>query len=96
MVYGLPQAFGLRNDEGAKDGEFFYFSISALNTSSCGLLRFARNDSTPTLSLRGFEKAVAISVWYTVAHLTNHHCESRYLHTVIARTEGSWQSQYEV
>ena len=36
------------------------------------------------LSLRGFEKAVAISVWQP-PHPT---------HTVIARTEGSWQSQY--
>ena len=78
-----PLAFAMT--KGAKDGEFFYFSISALNTSGCGLLRFARNDSTPTVSLRGFEKAVAISVWDTVAHLTNHRCESRYLHTVIAR-----------
>ena len=31
----------------------------------CGLLRFARNDSTHTPSLRGLEKPVAISVWDT-------------------------------
>ena len=35
-------------------------------------------------SLRGFEKAVAISVWQP----------PRPTHTVIARTEGSWQSHY--
>ncbi len=39
MVYGLPQAFGLRNDEGGQGAVF---------TNS---------------SLRGFEKAVAISLW---------------------------------
>ena len=27
MVYGLPQAFGLRNDEGVKGNDFFLFSV---------------------------------------------------------------------
>ena len=27
VVYGLPQAFGLRNDEGVKGNDFFLFSI---------------------------------------------------------------------
>ena len=35
MVYGLPQAFGLRNDEGVKGNDFFLFSIFVL--TFCGL-----------------------------------------------------------
>ena len=30
VIYGLPQAFGLRNDEGGKSSKFFFFFVFVL------------------------------------------------------------------
>ena len=43
-------------------------------------------------SLRGFEKAVAISLWDTGTIKQNSSLREPIPHIVIARTEGSWQS----
>ena len=55
--------FFARNDRGVKSGEFFFFAVFVLTFCGYGLLRrfTPRNDSTLASSLRGFEKAVAIS-----------------------------------
>ena len=49
MVCGLPQAFGLRNDEGVKGNDFFFFSVFCGAFVVYGLLRFARNDEKRTV-----------------------------------------------
>ena len=59
------------------DCEFFLFFIKEEISSSCGLLRFTRNDSTPTPSLREFVELVAISLWQQPHPIHQCHCENR-------------------
>ena len=46
----------------------------------------------PTPSLRGFEKAVAISLWDTLTIKQNSSLREPTPHIVIAKAEGLWQS----
>ena len=65
--------------KGDESSEFFFFFVFILTICGCGLLRrfTPRNDSTPTSSLRGFEKAVAILIWRLPYPTKTRHCEGR-------------------
>ena len=88
MVYGLPQAFGLRNDEGTK-GSIHKLVIARVRRTR-GNLSMGYN-----YSIGEFFLFLVFILTFCCLWITSLCSQWQCPHMIIARTEGVWQSWYD-